>query len=125
MEWDQQWAQAQNTDPDNRQDLFIFIWWPDYPDPVSWFSSLLHSEDNIVYNLSYLEDAELDALIDDAIVKTVTDREGAEADYIAAQQLVAENAYVLNLYDQVHTFVISNTIQGVNENPAYSQAIPY
>lgn len=125
MEWDQQWAQAQNTDPENRQDLFIFIWWPDYPDPVSWFSSLLHSEDNIVYNLSYLEDAELDALIDDAIVKTVTDREGAEADYIAAQQLVAENAYVLNLYDQVHTFVISNTIQGVNENPAYSQAIPY
>ena len=124
MEWDQQWAQAQNTDPENRQDLFIFIWWPDYPDPVSWFSSLLHSEDNIVYNLSYLEDAELDALIDDAIVKTVTDREGAEADYIAAQQLVAENAYVLNLYDQVHTFVISNTIQGVNENPAYSQAIP-
>ena len=92
---------------------------------MSWFSSLLHSEDNIVYNLSYLEDAELDALIDDAIVKTVTDREGAEADYIAAQQLVAENAYVLNLYDQVHTFVISNTIEGVNENPAYSQAIPY
>ena len=98
---------------------------PDYPDPVSWFQSLLHSEDNIVYNLSYLNDPELDALIDSAISKTVTDREGAEADYIAAQQIVAENAYVLNLYDQMHTFVVSNTIQGVAENPAYSQAIQY
>ena len=125
MEWDQQWAQAQNTNPEDRQDLFVFIWWPDYPDPVSWFQSLLHSEDNIVYNLSYLNDPELDALIDSAISKTVTDREGAEADYIAAQQIVAENAYVLNLYDQMHTFVVSNTIQGVAENPAYSQAIQY
>lgn len=125
MEWDQQWAQAQNTNPEERQDMFVFIWWPDYADPVSWFQSLLHSEENIVYNLSYLNDPELDALIDEAISKTVTDREGAEADYIEAQKIVANNAYVLNLYDQMHTFVVSNTIQGVVENPAYSQAIQY
>lgn len=125
MEWDQQWAQAQNTDPKNRQDMFVFIWWPDYADPVSWFQSLLHSEDQIVYNLSYLNDPELDAVIDDAIEKTVTDRAAAEADYVQAQKIVADNAYILNLYDQLHTFVINNGIQGVSENPSYSNAILY
>ncbi len=125
MEWDQQWAQAQNTAPEDRQDMFVFIWWPDYADPVSWFQSLLHSEDQIVYNLSYLKDPELDAIIEDAVEKTVTDRTAAEADYVKAQQMVAENAYLLNLYDQMHTYVIGNSIEGVSENPSYSNAILY
>ncbi len=125
MEWDQQWAQAQNTDPNSRQDMFVFIWWPDYADPVSWFSSLLHSEDQITYNLSYLKDDQLDALIDEAIKLTVTDRAAAEADYVEAQKIVADQAYYLNLYDQVHTYVISNTIDGVFENPSYSYTINY
>lgn len=125
MEWDQQWSQAQNTDPAARQDMFVFIWWPDYASPISWFTTLLHSEDQIVYNLSYLKDAELDAIIDEAAAQTVTDRAAAEANYVKAQKIVAEKAYLLNLYDQRHTFVISNTIQGVDENPAYSNAIEY
>ena len=125
MEWDQQWAQAQNTSPEDRQDMFVFIWWPDYADPVSWFLSLLHSEDEIVYNLSYLNDPELDGIIDEAIAQTVTDRDAAEANYVEAQKLVADNAYILNLYDQMHTYVISNSIQGVVENPSYSYAIQY
>ena len=125
MEWDQQWAQAQNTDPADRQDMFLFIWWPDYADPVSWFTSLLHSEDEIVYNLSYLHDEALDALIDEAVELTVTDREAAEADYIEVQNILADQAYYLNLYDQIHTYIVSNTIEGVAENPAYSYTIDY
>ena len=125
MEWDQQWAEAQNTDPAARQDMFLFIWWPDYADPVSWFTSLLHSEDEIVYNLSYVHDEALDALIDEAVELTVTDREAAEADYIEAQQILAEEAYYLNLYDQVHNYVVSNAVEGVAENPAYSYAVDY
>ena len=125
MEWDQQWAQAQNTDPANRQDMFLFIWWPDYADPVSWFTSLLHSEDEIVYNLSYLHDETLDALIDEAVELTVTDRDAAEADYIEAQNILADQAYYLNLYDQIHTYIVSNAVEGVAENPAYSYTIDY
>ncbi len=125
MEWDQQWSQAQNTDPASRQDMFLFIWWPDYADPVSWFTSLLHSEDEITYNLSYLHNDELDALIDEAVELTVTDRAAAEADYIEVQQIVADQAFFLNLYDQVHTYIISNSIEGVAENPAYSYTIDY
>ena len=125
MEWDQQWAQAQNTDPANRQDLFLFIWWPDYADPASWFQSVLHSEDEIVYNLSYVSDPKLDALIDEAVELTATDRDEAEARYIEAQQILADEAYYLNLYDQVHNYVVTNTVDGVAENPAYSYTVDY
>ena len=125
MEWDQQWAQAQNTSPADRQDMFIFIWWPDYADPISWFQSLLYSEDTITYNLSYISDPVLDEMIDEAAEQTVTDRAAAEAKYVEAQNYVAENAYLLNLFDQVHTWIISNSIEGVHENPSYSYAIPY
>ena len=125
MEWDQQWAQAQNTDPAERQDMFVFVWWPDYADPASWFLSCLHSEDQITYNLSYLNNPELDAMIDEAVEMTVTDRDAAEAKYIEAQKIVADQAYLLNIYDEVRSYAISNTIEGVYENPAYPTAIHY
>ena len=56
---------------------------------------------------------------------TATDRDGAEARYIEAQQILAEEAYYLNLYDQVHSYVVSNAIDGVSENPAYSYTVDY
>lgn len=125
MEWEQQWAMAQNTNPEDRQDLYVFIWWPDYADPVSWFSTMIHSEDTISFNLAYLKDPGLDALIDEAVLLTVNDRAKAEANYVEVQKQVAENAYLLTLYDQLRTYAVSNTIEGVTENPSYSTAIPY
>ena len=41
------------------------------------------------------------------------------------QNIVADQAYYLNLYDQVHTYVVSNSVEGVAENPAYSYTIDY
>ena len=56
---------------------------------------------------------------------TVTDRAAAEAKYVEAQHMVADEAYLMNLYDQVRTYAISNTIEGVYENPAYPTAVQY
>ena len=56
---------------------------------------------------------------------TVTDRDSAEAKYIEAQEIVADQAYLLNIYDQVRTYAISNAIEGVAENPAYPTAVQY
>ena len=44
MEWDAQWDKARATKPEDRQDIFLMQWWPDYADPISWFTSLVHSE---------------------------------------------------------------------------------
>ena len=63
--------------------------------------------------------------IDEAVELTVTDRAAAEADYVEAQNILADQAYYLNLYDQVHTYIVSNDIEGVAENPAYSYTIDY
>lgn len=125
MEWEQQWAYAQNTNPEDRQDMFLFIWWPDFASPASWFECLAYTETDIVYNLGYTSDSKLDEIIDEARELSVKDRELAQELYFQAQDIIAENAYYLNLYDQVHTYVISNTISGVKEDPAYSQAILY
>ena len=42
------------------------------------------------------------------------------------QQLYDE-AYLVQMYDEGHTYVISNsiTVDGVIENPAYATAVPY
>ena len=56
---------------------------------------------------------------------TATDRDEAEARYIEAQQILADEAYYLNLYDQVHNYVVTNTVDGVAENPAYSYTVDY
>lgn len=125
MEWDEQWAEAQAPNADDRQDMFVMIWWPDYASPSSWFFTLIHSEDEVVYNLSYINDPELDAKIEEADELTVTDRDRAVELYRQIQETLADEAYIINLYDQNHTYIVSNTIAGVHENPAYSTAVPY
>lgn len=125
MEWDEQWAEAQAPNADDRQDMFVMIWWPDYASPSSWFYTLIHSEDSIVYNLSYINDPELDAMIEEAETLSVTDRDQAIEIYRQVQEKLAEEAYIINLFDQNHTYIVSNTITGVHENPAYSTAVQY
>lgn len=125
MEWDEQWAQAQATNPDDRQDMMVMIWWPDYASPGSWFDTLIHSEDSIVYNLAYISDSDIDAMIEQADELTVTDRDQATALYEQIQELLIERAYIINMYDQSRTYVVRSEIAGVHENPAYSTAVQY
>lgn len=125
MEWDEQWAEAQSPNADERQDMLVMIWWPDYASPESWFKSLIYSEDSIVYNLAYINDEEIDGWIDEAVELTATDRDKATELYKQVQDKLEDEAYILSLYDQTRSYVISNTITGVHENPAYSTAIPY
>jgi len=125
MEWDEQWADAQAENPEDRQDLFVMVWWPDYACPNSWFEVLMHSEETVTYNLSYLNDPELDAKIEEASLYIATDREKAAQMYIDIQEEVMEQAYILPMYDQSRTYVVSNTITGVYENPAYSTVVNF
>ena len=125
MEWDAQWSLAKSTNPDDRQDMFVLVWWPDYASPESWFTSLIRSEEDIAFNLGYIKNNEYDALINDAIANTSTDREKAAQDYIEVQKSLYENADIMPLYDTVTTYIVSNSIEGVYENPAYSSSIYY
>jgi peptide/nickel transport system substrate-binding protein len=125
MEWDAQWDKARNNDPNSRQDIFIMQWWPDYASPSSWFDTLVRSEDEIVYNLSYIKDAELDAMIGEAGMNVVTDRDRAEKIYIDIQKRIIDECFFIFAYDSAQTYALSPGISGVHENPAYATAIRY
>ena len=115
----------QATNPEDRQDILIMRWWPDYASPSSWFDSLVHSEDSVTFNLAYIDSPELDQLIEDAGLNVSTNRAEAERLYIEAQQILIDEAYMINIFDDTHTYVVNNSITGVYENPAYSTVVSY
>jgi peptide/nickel transport system substrate-binding protein len=125
MEWDNQWDMAKATNPDDRQDMFVFMWWPDYASPESWFTSLVRGSDEIYFNLGYVNDENYDALIQDAIENVSTDRDKAAGDYIEVQRQIIENADIMTLYDKINTYIVSNSVSGVYENPAYPSCVNY
>ena len=67
-------------------------WWPDYPDPFSWFISLFYTEEEPTFNLAYYSDPDMDAAIDEIQSLTVTDRDAAEAKYVEMQQQLIDEA---------------------------------
>ncbi len=125
MEWDSQWDKARSNKPEDRQDIFLMQWWPDYADPISWFTSLVHSEDDIYFNLAYISDEKYDEIIDDAVANTAIDRDKAEQEYIDVQKQIYDNADLIPIFDDIHVYAISNAVSGVYENPAYPTCIHY
>lgn len=125
MEWDNQWDMAKNTDPNERQDMFAFMWWPEYANPSSWFDSLVHSEEDIFFALTYRNDPEIDSMIEEATKETFKNRDRAEQIYIDVQKKLVDDCDFLFLYDMNRVYAISKSISGVHENPGYPYAINY
>ena len=123
--WDAHIEHARATRPEDRQDIFVMIWWPDYADPSSWFQSMVHSQENPAFNLSYIKNAEWDAKIEEAMRLTATDRAKAEELYKEVQKGVLDGAYMLPVYDQVITYAVSKDIDGFYYNPAYPNSTLY
>jgi len=122
-EWQAQWDRAKSADPAARQDLFLMYWWPDYPDPFSWFISLFHSEQEPSFNLAYYSNPDFDAQIDGIQSLTVTDRAAAEAEYIKMQQQLIDDAVVAVPYVQNYQRVLDSTVGGYVDDPAYAQVV--
>jgi peptide/nickel transport system substrate-binding protein len=123
--WDAHWENAKNPNPQSRQDIFIMIWWPDYASPIAWFYSLVHSEDEIFFNLAYIDNPEYDELINEANDLSVYDRDRAEALFKQVQADVIEQAYFILPYDRVEVVGVSTSIAGFNRSPAYPTAVQY
>jgi peptide/nickel transport system substrate-binding protein len=120
-EWQAQWDRAISDNIEERQDIFVMYWWPDYPDPFSWFISLFHSEDEPTFNLSYYSDPEMDAAIDQIQSLTVTDRDAAEQQYIEMQQTIIDEAVAVVPYVQNYQRALDASVGGYVDDPAYAQ----
>ena len=122
-QWQTQWDKGKSANPAERQDIFIFYWWPDYPDPVSWFFNLFRTEQEPFFNLSYYSNPELDAQIDEASVVSATDRDAASQMYVQMQETLYEDDPAIPLYTQVYQRAMLGSVQGFVDDPAYPNVV--
>lgn len=126
MDWDAQMALAKSPDRNDCQDIMLMKWWPDYADPAGWFTPLLmNSKDSVGYNFCYLDDDVFGEENREAVRLTATDKGAAEELYIQMQEKLLDECYMIYAYNAMQYYVVSNTISGVYENPAYQTCIYY
>ncbi len=123
MNWDNTWEKSKNSNPEDRQDILVMNWWPDYASPLSWVQSLVQSEDDILFNLSYIKDENLDKMVTDAEKYTAIDREKAQQLIVDIQKEVIDEAYFLHIYDDKTSWVIDKNFKGFESNPAYEYVV--
>ncbi len=123
MNWDNVWERSKNPDPQDRQDILVMYWWPDFPSPISWLQSLIHSEDEISFNLSYINDSELDKKIEEGDRLSATDREKSEELFREVQDEVINKAYQIFMYDDKTIWATSKEFKGFEPNPSYEGVV--
>lgn len=110
-------AHAADVGNGNHQ-LAFFGWNGDDLDPDGFIQTLVHSANAITpgaNNIAFIENPELDALIDQA--RTVTDVDERRALYLEAQQLVHESAGWIWLNGVRQAYALSPRVQGFEANP--------
>jgi peptide/nickel transport system substrate-binding protein len=114
-----QWAEAKN-DPANAQDMFLLLYWPTYSDAGSdnlW--SMFYYTEKPFFNLSYWNNPEFNALVDEAIGLTVSDPKTSQAKYVEAMNLLVDEAPGLFFFDTKAVFIIPKHIEGFQYNLNY------
>ncbi len=123
MQWQAQWDQAKSPEEQERQDILVFYWWPDYPDPISWFFSLFRTEKEPFFNLAYYSNPQLDRMIDEVGAVSATDRDRAVQMYGEMQEIVFEDMPAVPLYTQVYQRAMLDEVEGFVDNPAYPNVV--
>jgi len=123
MNWDNLWERSKSTSPADRQDILVMNWWPDYASALSWFTSLVRSEDEVLFNLSYIKDPALDEKITEAEKLQATDRDEAEKLLIEVQQTCIDEAYFIHIYDDMDAWIVNSKVKGFGTNPAYQGVV--
>ncbi|MGB9813610.1 MAG: ABC transporter substrate-binding protein [Thermovenabulum sp.] len=123
MPWESQWEMARDKDPNKRQDIFMFYWWPDIASPYSFLYNMFHKQDEILFNLAYWENEEFDRLIDEGARQSGIDIKKAEETFIKAQEILIEEAPAVFIYDKQYVRIYNKSIKGYKDNPAYPNVI--
>ncbi len=119
MLFNQQWELAK-TDPANAQDMFLLLYWPTYSDAGSdnlW--SMFYYTEAPFFNLSYWNNPDYNAQLDQAIADTVVDPAKSQQEYIDVMNLLVDQAPGVFFLDTKAPYVIPNTIAGFKYNLNY------
>lgn len=123
LAWPTQWAKGKSSNASQHQDIFLEYWWPDYPDPFSWFTNLLQTESTPLFNLSYYSNATLDSQINQVEPLVATNQAAAEQLYRNMQVTVLQQAPILFLYNANYQYAMLSGISGFQVNPAYPNVV--
>src|SRR5262245_18673510 len=119
MQWPVQWAKGKSSNKAQRQDIFLFYWWPDYADPYSWFVNLFHTEKQPYFNLAYYSNRKLDTMMATAERLAASHRAQAVRLYGQMQAMLVRDAPVVPLYVQQYQRTLLSSVRGYVDNPAY------
>ncbi|MEB3964563.1 ABC transporter substrate-binding protein [Streptomyces kunmingensis] len=118
-----QWPRAKKKNVNERQDIFVMWWWPDDPEPLSYFRNVFRTEKEISYNLAYYSDPGLDRLIDQVGALTATNPDEAVRTYRTMQEIIIRDAPQLFLGTNTYQRVLSSDVKGFVDNPAYANVV--
>jgi peptide/nickel transport system substrate-binding protein len=123
LSWETQWAIGKSADTRQRQDIFLFYWFPDYADPFSWFQNLYRAADPVQFNLSYWNDPAVNTVIDGLQAVTGTDRSEAQKQYAQLQKTVSDQAISPILGVQNYQRAYLSSVKGYVDNPSYGAVV--
>ena len=123
LAWPTQWSKGKSSNPAQRQDIFMEYWWPDYPDPYSWFVNLLETESPPSYNLSYYSNAAMDRMINQVEPLVATSTSAAAQLYRNMQVTVMQQAPIVSVYNVNYQYAMLSGISGFRVNPAYPNVV--
>jgi len=120
MAWNAQWDLGKKKG----QDLFVMYWYPDYADAYSWFFNVFRGSGKPEFNLSYLNEPEIDAAIDKLPELAATDPLAADQAYAELQRkIIEEEAAVAVPYVQTYQRALTADVRGYVDNPAYPNVV--
>jgi peptide/nickel transport system substrate-binding protein len=122
-QWSILWARTRTSDLSKRQDIALYEWYPDYPDPYSWFANLFTTQNPPYYNATYYSNPKLDAMISHATKLTGYDKAGAAQLYEEIQTILLHDAPAIVLPTLVYQRVLAKSVGGFVENPAYPNVV--
>lgn len=123
MPWDAQIALGHAADPNERQDIFLFYWWPDYAHPHSFLSAMFETLEPPLFNFSYYSNPVYDELINKANILAGIDRNEAIRLYVQAQNILMEDAAGVAIYDMEYVRAKRASLKGYVDNPAYPHVV--
>ena len=123
LAWPTQWSKGKSSNPAQRQDIFMEYWWPDYPDPYSWFVNLLETESPPSYNLSYYSNAAMDRMINQVEPLVATSTSAAAQLYRNMQVTVMQQAPIVSVYNVNYQYAMLSGISGFRVDPAYPNVV--
>ena len=98
LAWPTQWAKAK-SERGQPPEYLPQYWWPDMPDPSTWFTNLLLTEHPPYYNLSYYSNPSLDKQINHVDELTATNPGAGNQLYHTMQVEVLQQAPLQALYN--------------------------